>query len=190
VIYFAAYELPMATFDSTIELVKIGYTRHVSKRIAQLRRKYKTPESFVAGMPGGLTEEKSMHRKFNHLRIRNRPNVELFYAASELLEFMGRLPPTDLSWTWPDLPQINAMSCGYETRVWGIPGDTNRYRVIERNSYYIPPYLAARHAREEFGNTIRIEIWTGNRIESDNSCDFAAFIAGINKKAKELREAS
>jgi hypothetical protein len=67
--------------------IKIGTTRHLESRLDSLRGGYYGRLQLLATMPGGRDQERSLHERFAHLRIRG----EWFHEAPELLAFVESL---------------------------------------------------------------------------------------------------
>lgn len=68
-------------------LVKIGFSRNAKTRMASLGVRP------IGAIPGGLREEREVHRIFDHLRIRKHPilaGTEWFSESAELLEYVRR----------------------------------------------------------------------------------------------------
>lgn len=65
--------------------IKIGWSRKVSARLAQLQTGSPIPIKLLGTMPGGRAVERRLHEKFAHLRI----SGEWFTDAPELLAFIA-----------------------------------------------------------------------------------------------------
>jgi hypothetical protein len=65
--------------------IKIGWSRKVSTRLAQLQTGSAVPIRLLGTMPGGRAAEQRIHEQFAHLRI----SGEWFIAAPELLAFVA-----------------------------------------------------------------------------------------------------
>lgn len=72
--------------------VKIGTTENLDLRVRQLEQHYGKPLVILATMPGSYDEERAIHERFAHLRIRGtrRKPLEQFRPADDLMEFIGR----------------------------------------------------------------------------------------------------
>lgn len=66
---------------------KLGWTRDVLKRKAQLERRYGEELVLIACWPGGKAEETQLHRRFAHCRI---GRSEQFRITAELQSFLVR----------------------------------------------------------------------------------------------------
>lgn len=71
------------------DAVKIGVSRNVRRRVQMLSTCSPFPIQLLAVMPGGIQDERALHRRFAHLRM----NGEWFRPDSELLDFIATLPP-------------------------------------------------------------------------------------------------
>ncbi len=71
-------------------LVKIGTTTNFKARLSGLtyHRNLKSPLTVLATMPGSYAEEFTLHEKFDHLRVRELGNPEIFHPAPDLMEFI------------------------------------------------------------------------------------------------------
>jgi hypothetical protein len=67
--------------------VKIGYAVDVDQRIRQLAAHYNQTLNLIAKIEGGPKVERSIHRKFAHLRF---GHTEQFRPAQELMDFIGK----------------------------------------------------------------------------------------------------
>jgi hypothetical protein len=65
--------------------IKIGWSRKVSARLAQLQVGCASPLKLLGTMPGGLAVERRIHERFAHLRL----SGEWFTAAPELLAYIA-----------------------------------------------------------------------------------------------------
>lgn len=65
--------------------IKIGWSRKVSARLAQLQTGSAVPIKLLGTIPGGLALERRIHAHFAHLRTQG----EWFVAAPELLAFIA-----------------------------------------------------------------------------------------------------
>lgn len=65
--------------------VKIGYARDPYTRFMNLRTASPDEVSYLGHLPGGIEEERAVHARFAHLRIRG----EWFRPAPELLDFIA-----------------------------------------------------------------------------------------------------
>jgi Meiotically up-regulated gene 113 len=70
------------------EAIKIGLTRDVPWRIANLQSAQPEPLELLLAVTGGRRAEAALHERFAHLRIRG----EWFTAAPELLAFIAEIP--------------------------------------------------------------------------------------------------
>jgi hypothetical protein len=66
--------------------IKIGWSRKVSTRLAQLQTGSGVPIRLLGTMPGGLAVERRIHRQFAAARL----SGEWFTATPELLDFIAR----------------------------------------------------------------------------------------------------
>ena len=64
--------------------IKIGFATDVSKRIAQLQTGTHEALVLIGLLPGTVRDEKALHRRFCHYRIRS----EWFEPSGELLDFI------------------------------------------------------------------------------------------------------
>ena len=89
--------------------IKIGYSSTLKSRLLAIARLASQPLTLLGGFDGGLSEERSMHKLFVHLRIGQQGSgTEWFRAEDELTNFIASLPSSDLDaatrhWT-PDVP--------------------------------------------------------------------------------------
>lgn len=83
-IYFAQAE--------NSDLIKIGTSSNVRRRMASLSFREKCSVSLLAFTDGSFVEEAALHARFAHLRERG----EWFRPGPELAEFMEALPVRDL----------------------------------------------------------------------------------------------
>lgn len=67
--------------------IKIGWSKKVSQRLAQLQTGSASPIKLLGTMPGGLAVERRVHAKFAHLRL----SGEWFTAAPELLAYVDEV---------------------------------------------------------------------------------------------------
>jgi hypothetical protein len=67
--------------------IKIGWSKKVSARLAQLQTGSAVPIKLLATTPGGLALERRLHKQFHHLRL----SGEWFLAAPELLDHIASL---------------------------------------------------------------------------------------------------
>lgn len=67
--------------------IKIGWSRKVGARLAQLQTGSAVPIKLLATTPGGLALERRLHKQFHHLRL----SGEWFLAAPELLNHIAGL---------------------------------------------------------------------------------------------------
>lgn len=67
--------------------IKIGWSKRVSARLAQLQTGSAIPIKLIGTMPGGLTVERRVHERFAHLRL----SGEWFTAAPELLAYVAEV---------------------------------------------------------------------------------------------------
>jgi DNA-binding transcriptional ArsR family regulator len=67
--------------------IKIGWSKRVSARLAQLQTGSAAPIKLIGTMPGGLAVERRVHEKFAHLRL----SGEWFTATPELLEYVSEV---------------------------------------------------------------------------------------------------
>jgi hypothetical protein len=67
--------------------IKIGFSNNIERRRAELESHYGQPLALLAVMEGGRDEERSIHLRFDHLRI---GRSEQFRPAPELMAFIGR----------------------------------------------------------------------------------------------------
>lgn len=67
--------------------VKIGMADSVSARLAQLQTGSPWPLRLLGVVPGGAVEERDLHRRFAHLRLRG----EWFEGAPELLAAIAEM---------------------------------------------------------------------------------------------------
>lgn len=63
-------------------LIKIGFTTSIKDRMRALR-----PDEVLATMPGTMSDEKALHRRFHRLRERD----EMFLPGPELTDYIARL---------------------------------------------------------------------------------------------------
>lgn len=70
------------------DAIKIGVSIDVRARVRGLSTSSPVPIELLAAMPGGVDEERALHRRFAYLRM----NGEWFRAESELLDFIATLP--------------------------------------------------------------------------------------------------
>lgn len=68
--------------------IKIGTTKCLSQRLGCLRSETGEELRVLAVMDGGRPEEKSLHRRFAHLRIGKYALCEWFDPAGDLLDFI------------------------------------------------------------------------------------------------------
>lgn len=73
-------------FAQADDRVKIGWSKKVAARLAQLQTGNATPIQLLGTVPGGRTLERQLHDRFAHLRL----SGEWFQAAPELLEHITR----------------------------------------------------------------------------------------------------
>lgn len=81
-------------FAAAGDRIKIGWSRHVATRIGQLQVGNPDPVTLLATMPGGVSKERELHRRFAHARLAG----EWFTATPDLEEFVTALcagHPTD-----------------------------------------------------------------------------------------------
>lgn len=71
-------------FIRSNDLIKIGYTGDLSKRIISVQVNNPTIVEVLKTIPGGYQEEQQLHKKFAHLN----KTGEWFYATQELLDFI------------------------------------------------------------------------------------------------------
>jgi hypothetical protein len=64
--------------------IKIGYAKNVLTRLSQLQPGNPSALRVVATVPGGEPEEKRLHQRFHHLKIRG----EWYKANDELLDYI------------------------------------------------------------------------------------------------------
>lgn len=67
--------------------IKIGYAENVKNRIKTLQTGYFETLIILATYPGGVTQEKQLHERFNHIRLRG----EWFKPEPELLELIDKV---------------------------------------------------------------------------------------------------
>jgi T5orf172 domain len=67
--------------------IKIGWSKKVSARLAQLQTGSAVPIKLLGTMPGGLAVERRVHARFAHLRL----SGEWFTAAPELLAYVDEV---------------------------------------------------------------------------------------------------
>ncbi len=67
--------------------VKIGHSKDVDARRAQLEAHYRKPLALLGTRKGGRLEEREIHQRFAHLRF---GKTEQFRPAADLMEFIGR----------------------------------------------------------------------------------------------------
>lgn len=70
------------------DAVKIGIAVNVASRFMGIQVGSLKPLTLLAAVAGGFPEERAVHRRFAHLRVRG----EWFSAAPELLTFIADLP--------------------------------------------------------------------------------------------------
>lgn len=75
-------------FAAAGDRIKIGWSRKVANRIAQLQTGNPEPVMLLATMPGGVSKERELHRRFAHARLAG----EWFTATPDLVDFIGALP--------------------------------------------------------------------------------------------------
>ena len=68
-------------------LIKIGYTTDINGRKASLNHASPAGVSLIASAPGGSNAEASLHRKFEHLKVRG----EWFRPRPELLDYIANV---------------------------------------------------------------------------------------------------
>jgi hypothetical protein len=75
--------------------IKIGWSRKVAARLAQLQTGSASPIKLLGTIPGGRGTERRLHERFAHLRL----SGEWFVAAPELLAYIaeGRTSETEVS---------------------------------------------------------------------------------------------
>jgi hypothetical protein len=73
-------------FAYTAGHVKIGYSKRVSARLAQLQTGCATPIQLIGTMPGGLAVERRVHKQFDHLRL----DGEWFIAHPDLMAYVAK----------------------------------------------------------------------------------------------------
>jgi hypothetical protein len=73
--------------------VKIGTTDNLELRRKQLEARYGQSLALLATLPGGVDEEKVLHRRFAHIRF---GATEQFIPTAELYEFIGHVPSDDV----------------------------------------------------------------------------------------------
>lgn len=69
--------------------IKIGWSRKVASRLAQLQVGCASPLKLLGTIPGGRATERRIHERFAHLRLTG----EWFTAAPELLAFIADPTP-------------------------------------------------------------------------------------------------
>lgn len=74
-------------FAAAGDRIKIGWSRKVASRIAQLQTGNPEPVRLLATMPGGVSKERELHRRFAHARLAG----EWFTATPDLEEFVSAL---------------------------------------------------------------------------------------------------
>jgi hypothetical protein len=67
--------------------VKIGFTDNLSARLIQLEQHYRVSLAVLATLPGDRAVERSIHKKFAHLRF---GQTEQFRPEAELFEFINK----------------------------------------------------------------------------------------------------
>lgn len=65
--------------------IKIGHARDPYTRLMNLRTASPEPVTYLGHVAGGIDEERALHKRFGHLRIRG----EWFLPAPELLDFIA-----------------------------------------------------------------------------------------------------
>ncbi len=68
-------------------VVKIGYSKNVAQRIAQLEKTYRSTLYLLAVFDGDMDDERRIHERFAHIRL---GRTEQFRATSELMQFLRR----------------------------------------------------------------------------------------------------
>lgn len=69
----------------TGDLVKIGYSANMPKRLRQLRKEYNEDACFIWHCPGGKKEESAFHKRFSHLKT---DRLEVFHHTDDLKQFL------------------------------------------------------------------------------------------------------
>jgi T5orf172 domain len=80
-------------FIKSADLIKIGYTGDLTERVRTLQVNNPTIVEVLKTIPGGYQEERQLHKQFAHLN----KTGEWFYAAQELLDFIGTRPSDPLT---------------------------------------------------------------------------------------------
>lgn len=91
--FIVAMERDLATKDGSCvyfaqadDRVKIGWSKHVASRLAQLQTGSPTPLKLLGAIPGARAAERRLHEQFAHLRLTG----EWFRAAPELLDHIAQ----------------------------------------------------------------------------------------------------
>lgn len=79
-------------FAEAGDRVKIGWSKRVSARLAELQTGSAVPIRLIGAIPGGRALERRLHEEFAHLRL----SGEWFSATPELLAHIGGLTANDL----------------------------------------------------------------------------------------------
>lgn len=76
------------------DFVKIGKsTGNPASRLSSLKTGCPFPIEVIATIPGGLSEERGLHKKFSHIRAHG----EWFHATEELLTYAADIASTEVS---------------------------------------------------------------------------------------------
>ncbi len=67
--------------------IKIGYSKHVSKRHKELESEFGTELAILTVIDGDFGTESEIHQRFSHLRFKG---TEQFRPAPDLMAFIGR----------------------------------------------------------------------------------------------------
>ncbi len=76
--------------DPATQLVKIGFTTLLKKRVA-MHRNARPAALLLATEPGGRSVERARHRQFRHLRRPQGPETEWFQRCPELMEHVSQV---------------------------------------------------------------------------------------------------
>lgn len=87
-------------FAAAGDRIKIGWSRKVGTRIAQLQTGNPEPVVLLATVPGGLSRERALHRRFDHLRVAG----EWFAAAPELTAYIAAIDAKLASYATEEQP--------------------------------------------------------------------------------------